>query len=365
MPSRSLRFMFLLAALVLWYPHPVLAQEAALVVSVDSSSHDVVLTVGPFRLKATRGAHLGDAMHDESMMPTVNYLFTWPVDGTGRGGRLELRDAAGNRISQRVLHHLNIINTSRRQLLLPIKERILAMGRETPNLMLPKTIGLPLSAGTRMRISIMWENETATDLDAVYLTLRIRYSPANLNPPPVPVLPISMDVADMPGQPNTFTVPSGSDDYVVSREFVMPVDARLLGVSGHLHDWGKAIRLEDATNGKVLTSITTRLDSVGKIHRMPTKLFGIAGDGIRLRAQRRYRVVVVYTNPTGKALASVMGHLDGIISLDDLRQWPAKSDTAMAYLDAGVGRRDDAMDMESRAMTMPMVHDSGAHEHQH
>ena len=332
------------------------AVEAAFAIRVDSARHEVVLTVGPFVLPSmaagAHGAH-GPAGHDESRMPQFNFKFQWPVDGTGRGFRMTLRDAEGKKVSQRVLHHLNVINQDRRQLLLPLQERIMAVGRETPAIMLPATVGLPLTRGTRMRLNIMWHNETPHDVDAVWMDIRIRYSPANLLPRPVLTLPLSMDVADMKGRPNTFTVPAGRSE--VAREFDMPVTGRLLGVNGHMHDWGTELRLEDAVSGKVLTRLTPTLDSLGKIHRMPTRLYGIAGDGLRLRAERRYRIVVVYDNPTGAPMAGVMGHLDGLISVSeaDLARWPALDNPAVAYVEEGAWRAEYAAPRVAPAPAVP------------
>jgi hypothetical protein len=312
-------------------------REAEFAVTVDSARHEVVIRVGPFVLPSM-AAH---AAHGHEMeMPQFSYGFVWPVDGTGRGFRMSIRDAEGKRISQRVLHHLSIINRERRQLLLPLDERIMSAGRETPTVLLPPTVGLPLARGNRMKLGIMWHNETPDDVDAAWLTIQIRYSPANLMPRPVLTLPIAMDVADMPGQPNTFTVPPGRSE--VAREFIMPVSAHLLGANGHMHDWGTELRLEDAASGKVMTRIKPRLDSLGKIQQMPTRLYGIVGDGISLRAGRRYRIVVVYDNPTGVSLRGVMGHLDGLISVSgkDFARWPKLGSPEMAYVDEGALRAE-------------------------
>lgn len=325
---------------LLFVPALLHAQDEAFVpgfaVTVDSARHDVVITVGPFVVPSMAG-HGDHAGHEEAM-PLHNFKFLWPVEGSGRGFRMELRDAEGKKVSQRVLHHLQIINQERRQLLLPLQEKMMAVGRETPNIMLPATIGLPLTQGSRLRLNVMWHNETPVDVDAVWMTLRIRYSPANLMPRPTLVMPISMDVADMKGRPNTFAVPPGRHE--IGREFLMPVDARLLGVSGHMHDWGLGLRLEDAESGSVLTQVMTGLDSAGKIRKMPTRLFGIIGDGIRLRAGHRYRIVAIYDNPTGRPLPGSMGHLNGLISVseDALAAWPRLGAPEIAYLDDGAWR---------------------------
>lgn len=341
--SRTLRN--LLLSCLLLVPAALPAQDEPLApgfaVTVDSSNHDVVLTVGPFVVPSMAG-HAGHAGHEEAM-PQYNFRFAWPVAGTGRGFRMELRDAEGKKVSQRVLHHLQIVNQERRQLLLPMQEKMMAVGRETPNIMLPATIGLPLAQGARLRLNLMWHNETPVDVDAVWMTLRIRYSPANLLPRPTLVLPITMDVADAKGRPNTFDVPPGRHE--VWREFLMPVEARLLGVSGHMHDWGLGLRLEDAESGAVLTQVVTGLDSAGKIRKMPTRLFGIVGDGIRLRAGHRYRIVAVYDNPTDRPLPGSMGHLNGLISVSEaaLERWPQLGAPDIAYLDEGAWRAGSPM----------------------
>lgn len=304
-------------------------EEPQFAVRVDSASHEVVLTAGPFDLPSMAGHDHGG--HSD-MMKEVSWRFEWPVEAMGRGFSLDLRTPEGKKVSQRVMHHLQIINNSRRQLLLPLRERMMAVGRETKNIMLPNTIGMPIAAGSRMKLDIMWHNETPVDIGGVTLTLRIKYSPANLLPRPTTVLPISIDVADAAGRANSFTVPPGR--FSASREFVMPVDGRLLGLSGHMHDWGAALRLEEAGTGKVLANIITTRDSAGRITRMPIRLYGIVGDGLKLRANRRYRLVALYDNRT-EAPVDGMAHMNGIFSPSDLRKWPAADSKAVAYVDDG------------------------------
>lgn len=304
-------------------------REPALDVSVDSGRHEVVVAAGPFDLPSMAGHHHGD---DESMMLKFNATFVWPVQAMVRGFSFELRDVEGKKRSQRVLHHLNLINYSRRQLLLPIKERVLGVGRETRDLMLPQTIGMPIDQGSRMKLYIMWHNETPEDAEGVTITLRIKFSPANLLPVPASVFPLTMDLADGPGRSTAYMVPAGRS--ATSREFIMPVDGRLLGVSGHMHEWGKAVRLEEAASGKVLVTITPILDSAGRVTRMPIRLFGIAGAGLKLHADRRYRLVAIYDNPTGAPLVG-MAALYGIFTPRDLGKWPDKDSKMTAYQDEG------------------------------
>jgi hypothetical protein len=303
-----------------------------LAVRVDSSRKEVVLTAGPFNLPSM-GGHLGHAGHEEGSMPKYVDKFSWPLQATGRGFVLELKDQNGKKVTQKVLHHMQIVNSDRRQLLLPMDEKLMAVGRETKNIMLPNTIGLPLTAGSAMKLDVMWHNETKVSYDSVYMTLRIKYNPANLVPAPVEVLPISIDIADAKGRPNTFPIPPG--DFIVTRDFVMPVDGRILGFSGHMHNYGTGMWLEDVESGKVITRIMPDLDSTGAIEHMPVKLYGIYGEGLKVRANRRYRMVATYHNPTDHEISGAMAHINGLIHPTDMRQWPAKGGTLMAYQDDG------------------------------
>jgi hypothetical protein len=356
------------ALVVALLPRLLSAQAGAVpfVVTVDSSHDEVVITTGPYRLPAMGGEHAGHMNH-EAMMEKITQRFDWPVEGMGRGFHMELRDAGGKQVSQRMLHHLQIINASRRQLILPLEEKIMAIGRETSNIMLPNTVGMPLAAGSKMRINIMWHNETATDIEAVYMTLRIRYSPDNLVPRPVPVLPISMDIADVKGRPNTFRIPTGVD--TITREFVLPLSGRVLALSGHMHDWGTGLWLEDAKTGHVITRVTPTLDSLGRITHMPLKLYGVFGEGLKLEAGHHYRLVATYNNRSGASIDGAMGHLDGIIAVRDLRQWPRLGTNGSGYLDSGAWKSEDMMDMTGMNMPMDMPMppaDSGAgHTHSH
>lgn len=345
----------LLCAAALVYALPASAQILKLdnlAVRVDSSRHEVVLSAGPFSLPSMSG-HLGHAGHEEGSMPKYVDKFSWPITGTGRGFVLELKDPSGKKVTQKVLHHLQIVNSDRRQLLLPMDEKLMAVGRETKNLMLPNTIGLPLNSGSAMKLDIMWHNETRVGYDSVYLTLRIKYNPANLMPQPVTVLPISIDIADAKGRPNTFPIPPG--DFVVTRDFLMPVDGRILGFSGHMHAYGTGMWLEEVESGKVITRITPDLDSTGSITHMPVKLYGIFGEGLKLRANRRYRMVATYHNPTDRQISGAMAHLNGLIHPSDMAQWPVRGSTTMAYQDEGA--------YAAKAALVPPKGDG--HEHAH
>ncbi len=305
------------------WPATIRSEEITTRVVVDSSRREVLITVGPFDIPA-----LPPGMsHDEMEMDggehgnSPVYRFAWPNDAWFRGFRYEMRDKHGEVVPSRVLHHMIMINFDRRQLLYPAVERLMGAGQETGETTIPRTIGVPLSPGQRLGAYFMWANETGKDLEGVQFTIVMQYSPSNLNPRPVHALPIYMDVNLTVGEGNAFDMPPGRSEK--SHEFTFPITGRLLGVGGHLHDYGTAVRLEDAETGKILTEIKAKKNEDGRILKLGRKLFGVSGKGLKLEEGKRYRVVGVYDNPTGKAIPGAMAHMVGLFAPDDLNRWPA------------------------------------------
>lgn len=290
-------------------------------VVVDSARKEVVLTAGPFDLPNM------PPMEDHGMMDhgmshdTPIQVFDWPIEGWFRGFRIELADAAGNPVSRDVIHHMIMVNFSRRQLIYPAVERLMGAGTETDDISVPKTIGVPMTPGMKLGMYVAWHNDTGKDLENVFLKVVLLWTPRNQNPQPVNSLPIYMDANLTVGGSNTFDVPPGVSEKAY--EFTLPVGGRLLGVGGHLHDYGVRVRLEDAETGKVITTVEAERDSTGKVEKVSRRLFGVSGDGLKLKANHRYRVVGVYDNPTGETLVKgAMAHMAGLFVPDDLGKWP-------------------------------------------
>ena len=130
-----------------------------------------------------------------------------------------------------------------------------------------------------------------------------------------------MDVNLTVGGSNTFDVPPGRSEKAY--EFTLPVGGRLLGVGGHLHDYGSLVKLVDAESGKELTRVTAKRDSSGKVLGVSRKLFGVSGEGLKLKPNHRYKVVGVYDNPTGEIRPkAAMAHMVGLFVPDDMSKWP-------------------------------------------
>ena len=319
-------------------------------VKVDSARHEVTITSGPWKL--ANMPPMDHAMMDMGSGDAPVQHFEWPVDGWFRGFKYELVDDHGTVLDRRIMHHMIMVNFDRRQLLYPALERLAGAGSETEDASVPKTIGVPLSRGTDLGFYIMWHNETGKDLDAVYLKYTMLWMPTNQNPRPVTSLPIYMDVNLTVGASNMFDAPPGR--FTKSYEFTLPVGGRLLGVGGHLHDYGSFVRLEDAETGKELARVVARRDSAGHVLGVSRKLFGVSGEGLKLVAGHRYRVVGAYDNPTDKTSPGVMAHMVGLFVPDDMSKWP-KVDTADPTM------RKDLASLQVPGYAQP----AGANEHMH
>jgi hypothetical protein len=292
-------------------------------IAIDSTRHELTITSGPFDLPNM------PPMDDHAMMDlgmshdTPVQRFEWPVDGWFRGFRVGLTDASGRPVPRHVMHHLIMVNFSRRQLLYSAAERLMGAGTETDaEVSVPKTIGVPMTPGMNLGMYVAWHNDTGKDLRGVYLNVTMLWTPKNQNPQPVNAMPIYMDVNLTVGGSNTFDVPPGRS--TKSFEFTLPVGGRLLGVGGHMHDYGTRVRLEDAVTGKVLTQVLAERAPDGKLIKMSRKLFGVSGDGLKLKPHHRYRVVGEYDNPTGETrVKGAMAHMVGLFVPEDLKRWPA------------------------------------------
>ena len=295
---------------------------ATVSVAIDSARHEVTITAGPYDLvnmppMENHGMMDLGASHDTPVL-----RFDWPVEGWLRGFRIELVDRNGRAVPRHVMHHMIMVNFARRQLLYSAAERLLGAGTETEDANVPKTIGIPLTPGMDLGMYVAWHNDTGADLEGVMLKVSMQWTPRNQNPRPANAMPIYMDVNLTVGGTNTYDVPAGRSEK--AHEFSLPVGGRLLGVSGHMHDYGMLVRLEDVASGKVLTRVETKREKDGKVIGMGRKLFGVTGDGLKLEAGRRYRVVAVYDNPTGETLVNgAMAHMVGLFVPDDMALWPA------------------------------------------
>ena len=299
--------------------------HAPVSIQMDSIHHRLVITAGPYHLPPMDMAQMmgmdmdmggGHAAHGELLLTR----FQWPTTEWLRGFKLEILDANGHAMPQRTMHHMELINYDRRQLVYPLPERLLGVGEETAPVVLPRLVGVPIDRGMHVGVYLMWNNDTGHDLDGIWYRLTLISSPARLAPRPLAVLPFKVDVNSDPGMPDSYDVPPGGSARTYN--FTIPTSGRLLGVGGHLHDFGEQIRLEDVTTGKVLAHVEGIHDPNGHELGVTQHLLAVKGRGPHLRAGHPYRLVAVYANPTGETLHGVMALMGGLFAPDDMSDWP-------------------------------------------
>lgn len=305
------------------------AASPTLRIEVDSAKHTVTLVAGPFEIPPGPSHAMAGAMHADmkagmpgmKVIPLMN--FRWPVKGWLHGASMQLRDGNGKTIPRRLVHHMNIINFSRRQLLYNAPERILAMGQETEAIDLPRTVGVPVDSGMQMGFVLMWHNSTPKPYEGVTARITLEWQPANQFPRPLSVLPLYMNVIDPVGRPADFDLPAGKTTF--HADFTMPLSGRIIGVGGHIHDYGRELMLQQLTpdGPSKVVELRTMQDSLGHVEEVERKLPGISGPGIKLEAGKRYRISGSYDNTTGELIKDgAMVHLIALFAPDNMSNWP-------------------------------------------
>lgn len=312
-------------------------------VRVDSANSRIIITAGPFQLH-NMPAGMGHMEHDMGMERLMR--FEWPVDGWMRGFNVEVHDGAGKPLPAKLVHHLIGVNFDRRQLVYPALERLFGWGAETDPVELPKSLGVPLERGEKLGMYMMWHNDVGHDIRDAYLKVTLLYTPRAGNHV-TSVLPLYVDVNNVIGGRTDFDLPPGKSSQ--SYEFELPVGVRLIGVGGHLHDYGTSVRLEDAESGKVLVRLKAKRDDAGHVSGVGRFIFGFNADALHLEAHHRYRVVGEYDNPTGKTIVDGgMAHINGAIVPDDMSKWP-RLDPNDPMIQKDIATLPHAMDMKSGA----------------
>ena len=320
----------LVLAPVLLAAGPIPADTLPLRVVVDSARHEVLIEYrvdAPPRATAAvaEGEHADHDGHGGDHTGHAQRLlrFDWPIDGWLRGAQVELEDAAGGPLPQARLHHVNLLNFDRRQLVHAAVERLYAAGQETAPVLFPPTVGTPIVRGARLGLLAAF---APADLPTGSLIrLRLRWMPATMTPKPVAVYPVLVDVGFRPGESPAYDLPPGRS--VRELTFTFPLSGRVLAAGGHMHDHGVSLTLEEVGGDEVLR-LESALSADGRMRSIPLRLFGVTGRGRPLRAGREYRLRVEYDNRTGATIVEgAMGELALLFAPDRPDAWP-KADPA-------------------------------------
>lgn len=290
-------------------------------VSVDTARLEVIVTVGPLHVPAgTPYSHHA---------AETRLQFSWPVSGWVRGYRIDLIDSKGNILPREMLHHAGVANLDRRQLPYSKVERLFAVGRETSPVVLPSSMGVPLDSNQRMALYFGLVNTTDRAIDGASLRLSMMWT-ANGGTRPRDVFVLFLDAKPAFGASSAFDLPPGRS--TTTGEFTLPISGRVRALGGHLHDHAVEVRLEEVESGNVLAHLRAKVDADGRIRDVSRARFILTRGGLRLHANRRYRVVAVYENRTSETIVNGgMAFMAGPFTPDDARRWPAIDATDPSY----------------------------------
>ncbi len=279
----------------------------------DAAAQEVALRLGPVNLPA-------HSNHMELAQPP-SLFWRVSIEGWLVAYHTRLVDEAGNAVPGRMLHHVAFWNTRRSDFLCPNKlEHIFGAGGELNDWPAVRGYGYRVDKGDRIRIQAMFHNPTDKAYPKAYLEVRVEYRSRGAEGTPLKsVYPTWFDVMEC--RDSAYELEPGKS--ITSGEITLHYSGALLGVGGHLHDYGEELVLEDLTRKQGIAALHARLDGEGHIVLMPTVSFSDRG-GYHLDQGERIRVTATYESRASQPLPDgAMGIVVGYFLPDDDTQMAA------------------------------------------
>lgn len=283
-----------------------------LTIEHDPASEEIVFSLGPIDLPAHTSHHALE------QLPVQEGII--PFDMTVDAYHAEAIDVDGNPVPQAVIHHLNLLAPSDRELFLPIMRRVFAASHETPPVRVPELLlGVPFESGDRFWLLAMLHNPTDTSYKDVHVRLVMDYNRSRRTPL-YRMYPFHLDVMFPLGY-KAFDLPPG--ETVRSWQGRPAIAGAVVGMGGHLHRYATRLELADVTEGRVLWRFTPEQTEGGRVQEVPVLLHRGHGLGFPIQPSHTYRVSVTYHNPTPDTIREGgMGSVAGAIIPYDWRAWP-------------------------------------------
>ena len=290
----------------------------------DAEAEEFTLLIGPKDLPVSHG-HEGHAHYGTLPEPQQVRI---PKDVYLTGFRYDIVDAAGNGVPTEVLHHMYVVNPEKRELFLPIAQRMLAVGKETGARSMPGwLIGYPVEEGTEPIINVMLHNPTSEPIDGVMVRLVLEYEDADGVFPLYDIYPFQVDVS-FPAGDKQFDLPPGRSTF--SWTGSPALEGRIMMIGSHLHEHADTIRLVDVTDGDLVWEGYPVENEQGELETVTVgELYWELGEP--LDPSHRYRATVVYNNPTNDTLSGGgMGVVAGAF-MPEAETWPEADTTDPLY----------------------------------
>jgi hypothetical protein len=291
--------------------HANVAAQRDVKMTVHQVASDAVeIRLGPYNLPA-------HTPHD-AMPQAPDFFWEVPIDGWLVSYAPNLIDGEGNDISQKLLHHVGFWNVGRSDFLCPNKEEhVFGAGGEMNRWPPIPGFGYAVHRGDRIRISTMFHNPSSTSYPAAYLTVQVNYVTEDAVQSGIPklrsVFPVWLDV--MQCEDSAYDLKAG--DSVKTGQFQMQQAGLLLGLGGHLHDYGHSLTVVNTTRKEQIVKLSAVLNDKGEIDSIPIVTF-ISRGGYRLAAGDKVQVSAEYVNLTSKTLPDgAMGIAVGYFLPDD------------------------------------------------
>jgi hypothetical protein len=273
--------------------HHAAARGVRLDQRMDVVSHTITLRVGPINLPANTN-HM-------NMPQPADLFWSIPIDGWLLAYTPRLVDASRNLVPGRVLHHVAFWNTSRSDFLCPNKEEhIFGAGGELTNWAEIPGYGYHVQKGDRIRIETMVHNPWETPYTNVYLEVKIPFADGSDPAATAKVksaYPAWMDVESC--RESGYDLKAGKSE--TTGNVKVKYDGVLLGVGGHLHDYGQRLVLQDTTRNETVATLDAKLSERGELLSIPVVTFFDNG-GYKFVAGDELKITATYDNTTGKLL---------------------------------------------------------------
>lgn len=287
------------------------SSTATLAVHDQPAAQVLTVMLGPLNLPA-RTSHM------QTAQPRPQF-FAIPFDGWIVAYHPQLVDGDGNPIPGRLLHHVAFYNTARPDFICPNKqEHIFGAGGEMNDWPATPGFGYRVLRGDRIRITSMFHNPTATSYSAAYLQVRMEYR--KLDSPGAPLQSVYPTWLDVKGcGDSSYDLKPGPN--LTIGEVTLRYPGILLGVGGHMHDYGRELLLKNLSRKQTVADLRAKVDGKGHLLSMPIVLFMKEG-GYRVAPGDRMQITAAYDNPSGHLLRQgAMGIVVGYFIPADPKQF--------------------------------------------